>query len=72
MARWEYRTFEQFRSTKGIFGLEFRDWMPQIDLAGLGQEGWELISITPVSSGLGLGNSGCTTELVWVFKRETG
>jgi len=38
-------------------------------LARLGDEGWELVAITPRSSVLGDPFAGFTSEELWVFKR---
>lgn len=88
MQRWEYQTLLRTRG----FGQDPRnpkaewmagnDWSHNVNevLAKLGDEGWELVSVTPRSRYLGGyhgGNvgwsthdyAGFTNEEVWVFKR---
>jgi hypothetical protein len=38
-------------------------------LIKLGEEGWELVAVTPRSSHLGEHTAGFTSEELWVFKR---
>ena len=38
-------------------------------LKDLGDQGWELVSVTPTSSAAGTWISGATTHEIWLFKR---
>lgn len=69
MQKWEYKVVVQTRKKKGI-GLDaMAPWEPELDLNSLGANGWELVSVTPLSDVWGDYASGTTTTLGWVFKR---
>ncbi len=62
MQKWEYLEIARWRKPKGY---EASEWNREIELATLGQEGWELVAVTPQSST----REGLTTDERWVFKR---
>jgi hypothetical protein len=66
MQKWEYNRVVAYRNTR-LFGMG--KWEGTPDLAAFGEEGWELISVCPVSSPGGMGLAGVTSEMVYVFKR---
>lgn len=68
MQKWEYKIITCQRSI-GLFSNY--EWDKDIEsmLPGLGEEGWELISVVPESSAWGENNSGSTNEEKWIFKR---
>ena len=55
--------------TKRFCGLREQlgklNWAPEIDLAAMGKDGWELVSVTSVDHG----SEGRTSELRFYFKR---
>jgi hypothetical protein len=89
MQRWEYKTVRRSRSWDPKNDerpyLTSQDWNVPLDyLEAFGEEGWELVSVVPMSSYLGelrlpsrshpAGKvdtqiAGYTTEQLWVFKR---
>ncbi len=70
MNTWEYLMLTQSRKSKGMLsGSNWESWTPDVDLARLGREGWELVSVIPMSSKDGTAYAGNTTDLQWVFKR---
>lgn len=66
MARWEYLVRVRHRD-QGL--LKSRKWQDDIvgELPRLGDDGWELVAISPQAGAMG--SQGVTTEEVWVFKR---
>lgn len=66
MPKWEYYAFTMSRNVKL---LSMGDWSEMPDLQRLGEEGWELVSVAPVSDYYGSG-SGATNHLVFYFKRQ--
>lgn len=71
MQRWEYKTILRKRDV-GIFRIGPWNVEPKELLAGLGDEGWELVGITSQSSALGAQAAGVTSEELWLFKRPAG
>jgi hypothetical protein len=84
MQRWEYKTFLRsrgFDQDKRLPKAPWQvgtDWDVDIDkvLMELGNDGWELVAVTPRSSYLGGGPTvggnnfaGFTSNELWVFKR---
>jgi hypothetical protein len=69
MQKWEYLKIWQARG----FSAPIRGAKPteydEIDLTKLGNEGWELVSVTPESGIYGEHWAGITNALLWVFKR---
>lgn len=69
MSSWEYLTITAVR------GMNFwgrpKPWSRDVpaELADLGRQGWELVSVAPHSSMGGVSSSGYTSEEIWVFKR---
>jgi hypothetical protein len=77
MTKWEYKVLMRARAVAEANTGGWRsgtDWDPPdfLDqLPKLGQEGWELVTVTP-RSGLAhstQGVAGLTTQEIWVFKR---
>lgn len=66
MQRWEYMARTRHRDP-GM--LKSRSWKDDVvnDLARLGNDGWELITVSPASGDLGA--AGVTTQETWIFKR---
>ena len=68
MTNWEYltQTIDTMKMKKG--------WQKSLDdsIATLGQQGWELVSSTPMTGALsGLGTSGgMTSAILLIFKRQ--
>lgn len=71
MQRWEYKTIVRKREV-GLFRIGRWDMEPKELLAGLGDEGWELVAITPQAGALGAQAAGVTSEELWIFKRPAG
>ena len=70
MKKWEYLWINQFRGfSSPITGAKAEPFSPVIDLNELGNEGWELVSITPVASYGSEQWAGVTSGLGWIFKR---
>lgn len=71
MQKWEYKVILRERIS-GFFS-KF-EWDINIDeiLPQLGDEGWELVSVVPISSEYGDSRAGLTTHERWVFKRLVG
>lgn len=86
MTRWEYKTVLRSRGwpTRGKKDVYVRgtDWDIDTDeVLALGEEGWELVSVVPISNVLGSYGqwwgaggetsdyAGFTNEQLWVFKR---
>jgi hypothetical protein len=80
--KWEYRVESRARAwgkaSKDVSYYKGTDWEPTWDsfaklLDELGDDGWELISVTPLSGYLGVGElsdyAGFTSQEKWVFKR---
>jgi hypothetical protein len=63
MQKWEYQRMVATQTT------DDREFDSQIDLTKIGDEGWELISVVPISNYHHLGSSGTTNQLLYVFKR---
>jgi hypothetical protein len=66
MARWEYLVRTR-RRDKGVMQIE--SWKDDVvkDLSTLGDQGWELVSVSPQAGIIGAGAP--TTAELWVFKR---
>lgn len=69
--KWEYLTKEYACKTRGTFSPSFRwDWEEiNRNLSSLGEQGWELVSAYPLAHLAGLGYSGVTSRVVFIFKR---
>ncbi len=65
LQRWEYKIIEQSREVeRALLNEYWSDWEPEIDYDALGQKGWELVSVVPIS------DTGTATEsLRHYFKR---
>lgn len=69
MTSWEYLTIVASREMTMLgYPKEWNRDM-QAELARLGKEGWELVSVSPRSTVGGLASAGFTSEEVWVLKR---
>lgn len=66
MQKWEYQIG---RSGRNIGFFKVGDWEKSFTLEEMGQNGWELVAVLPISSISGLGASGVTTEIFYYFKR---
>ena len=69
MKTWKYKTIVQHPTSPKKVYLEppkELDWQPEIDLNGMGNEGWELVSVTSIDNG----SEGRTSELRFYFKKE--
>lgn len=68
MEKWEYNVITTKREmrlfAKSVWSVDVEAMLPE-----LGEDGWELVSVTPISSQYGESVSGYTTEEKWVFKR---
>jgi hypothetical protein len=71
MQKWEYLTQEYACKTPGLITGSFEwDWKGiNGNLHSLGEQGWELISAYPLAHLQGLGSSGVTSQVVFIFKR---
>jgi hypothetical protein len=72
MTKWEYRILMRTRSiTRTEAGDQVGQWDKNIipELPGLGDEGWELVTVISRSSDAHGGRGGVTTEEQWVLKR---
>ncbi len=72
MPKWEYKLVVRNRGWPGGFEpKEGTKWNVDIEalLPQLGDEGWELVAVTPRSDFFGQSAAGFTTSDVWVFKR---
>lgn len=71
MQKWEYLLKIQARGYTGILtgGGKPTKWEGDVNLEQLGQEGWELIAVVPISSFHSEKDNGFTTELYYYFKR---
>jgi hypothetical protein len=68
MLKWEYKIVHRVR---GVQEEKTGAWDVPISeqLRTLGQEGWELVAVTPRSTDARPGHGGVTTEEQWIFKR---
>ena len=68
MQPWEYKVLHRVRP---IRGSKVGGWDEPIvsELPGLGEEGWELVTVITRSSEPGSLTGGITTDEMWVFKR---
>ena len=72
MQKWEYRVLLRQRTiTRTEHGDVVGQWDKNIipELPGLGEEGWELVTVISRSSDPIAGRGGVTTEEQWVLKR---
>ena len=77
MQKWEYKLVLRTRGwerNKGLLaeeGFHSTGWNLNIEemLPGLGNDGWELVAVTPRSGNYGQTWAGMTNEELWVFKR---
>jgi hypothetical protein len=88
MQKWEYMTILRFRVWDTDKEVARAPWQKGVawnidigkKLAELGEQGWELVTVTPRSSylggkescvgGIALDYAGFTSEELWVFKRQ--
>lgn len=74
MQKWEYKSMSIER---GFYLNQARPWATAFNLNELGAEGWELVSVVPLSSllskplpgDMGGTSAGFTSELFFYFKR---
>lgn len=68
MQKWEYKVIIRQRQsgffTDNNWSVNMCDFLPE-----MGEEGWELVSVLPLSSEYGEGKAGFTSDEKWVFKR---
>lgn len=72
MQKWEYRILLRARTvTRTEDGDVVGPWDKNIipELPGLGEDGWELVTVVSRSSDSAHGRGGVTTEEQWVLKR---
>lgn len=71
MPRWEYQTITLNREIDFSSRARPRpfEWKQSIDLNKLGEEGWELVAVVPISDQQG-NIGGLTHELRYIFKRQ--
>ena len=70
MQKWEYITKSVGRGYKGgLAGGQATAWKGDINLEAMGQDGWELVAVVPVSSFHDQNDNGFTTDLYYYFKR---
>lgn len=71
MQKWEYLTQQYACKTSGLVSVSFKwDWKEiNSNLVSLGEQGWELVSAYPLAHLAGLGYSGSTSRVVFIFKR---
>ncbi len=69
MQKWDYKTITVKRNIKVeiLTNYSVTPWQPTLNLQQLGEEGWELVSVVPISDSSG---SGFTHQLQYVFKRQ--
>ena len=69
MQKWDYLKIETSRELKGKYlKYQYTDWDANVDLAKLGEAGWELVSVVPIAQYFGEA-SGSTEQLIYYFKR---
>ncbi len=69
--KWEYLYELRKREPNSWSWAEPKAWTNDVasKLEALGEEGWELVAISPRSGLTGESVAGITTEELWVFKR---
>jgi hypothetical protein len=67
MQKWEYLQKSVSRHITALSGATA--WKSEVNLPQLGKEGWELVSLVPISTTIGSSFSGATTEVLYTFKR---
>jgi hypothetical protein len=74
--RWEYKTISRVIDAKSddfVWKGNPADARGVAEmLTALGQEGWELVSVLPVSNWVGNAAAGRTTQIQFFFKRPVG
>jgi len=70
MQKWEYKALSLSRGYKHGFGSNAHagSWEGDLDMQKMGEDGWELVSVVPISSFFENGD-GFTSELYFYFKR---
>ena len=69
MKNWEYKIIVQSPVTekKVYFEMPTKfNWEPEVDLNAMGDDGWELVSVTSIDHWV----EGRTSQLNYYFKRE--
>lgn len=66
MHKWEYKVIRRTRQIKLLKEVKWDIDVEEL-LPSLGEEGWELVSVSPVASDYNY--HGFTTAETWVFKR---
>ena len=69
MQKWEYRFERATRHWRGGLKTGWSAWEYSCIHNNLGSEGWELVSACPVSTSTGETWAGCTTMIIYAFKR---
>jgi hypothetical protein len=72
MPKWEYRVLIRTRKiARTESGDQIGQWDKNLipELPGLGEDGWELVTVISRSSDSAGGRGGVTTEEQWIFKR---
>ena len=68
MDQWEYKIIDQHRRTTGLQPILYQVmWEPEIDFEKLGEKGWELAAVAPMSTAR---SSGVTNVMRHYFKRK--
>lgn len=66
MRTWEYKEIVQHPIYEGYLEKVFKRLEPPINYEQLGEKGWELVTVTPISA-----YSGITIAVHSIFKRPT-
>jgi len=80
MQKWEYETITWARGTPSTRELQPEpisyhepwDTFGNKDLDQMGADGWELVSVVPISDHVGVGAAGATTMLIFFYKKPIG
>lgn len=76
MQKWEYQEIRIHRVYRrnhlglgGQDGATVEAWNPLVNLPKLGDDGWEMVSVVPISTRAGEYWAGVTDDLIFYFKR---
>ena len=83
MQRWEYKSISVARAAANLIGWTVPDWSLWTEddkplsapvslgpkLKQLGDQGWELVSVIPISNHTATGTAGFTSQMIYFFKR---